>query len=77
MITRLFIMGGTIAQLLVGRRVSLPGQSDPAAALESGRPIGKAFEWRVCPHGGSSVEPTISEVEAAALSVSTTHGPRP
>ena len=76
MITRLFIMGGTNAQLLVGRPVSLPGHSDPAATLESARPIGKAFERRVCPHGGSSGEPTISEVEAAALSVSTTNVPR-
>jgi len=69
-------MGGTNAQLPVGRQVSLPGHSGPAATLESARPLGKTFEWRVCPHGGSPIEATISEVEAAALSATITNVPR-
>jgi hypothetical protein len=51
-IARLFVMGGTNAQLSVGK-VSLPGHFDLPVALVSSRPIGKRFECRVRLHDGS------------------------
>jgi SNF2 family DNA or RNA helicase len=60
-------MGGTIAQLPIGRQVSLPGHFDLPVTLESARPLGKGFECRVRLHDGTLDEAVISEQEAAAL----------
>jgi hypothetical protein len=60
-------MGGTIAQLPIGRQVFLPGHFDLPVTLESARPLGKGFECRVRLHDGTLDEAVISEQEAAAL----------
>jgi hypothetical protein len=60
-------MGGTTAQLPIGRQVSLPGHFDLPVTLESARPLGKGFECRVRLHDGTLDEAVISEQEAAAL----------
>ena len=60
-------MGGTNAQLPIGRQVSLPGHFDLPVALKSARPLGKRFECRVRPHDGSLDEAIISEEEALPL----------
>jgi hypothetical protein len=62
-IERLFVMGGTIAQLPIGRQVSLPGHFDLPVTLESARPLGKGFECRVRLHDGTLDEAVISEQE--------------
>ena len=60
-------MGGTNAQLPIGRLVSLPGHFDHPVTLESARPLGKGFECRVRLHDGTLDEAVISEQEATAL----------
>jgi putative DNA methylase len=60
-------MGGTIAQLPIGRQVSLPGHFDLPVTLESARPLGNGFECRVHLHDGTLDEAVISEQEAARL----------
>lgn len=65
-------MGGTNAQLPIGRQVSLPGHFDLPVTLESARPLGKGFECRVRLHDGTLDEAVISEQEAAALVGGTT-----
>jgi hypothetical protein len=64
-------MGGTKAQLPIGRQVSLPGHFDLPVTLESARPLGKGFECRVRLHDGTLDEAVISEQEAAVLAGST------
>ena len=54
-------MGGTIAQLPIGRQVSLPGHFDQPVTLESARPLGKGFECRVRLHDGTLDEAVITE----------------
>jgi hypothetical protein len=49
-------MDGTIAQLPIGRRVSLPGHFDLPVNLESVRPLGRGFECPVRLHGGTLEE---------------------
>ena len=60
-------MGGTNAQLPIGRQVSLPGHFDLPVTLESARPLGKGFECRVRRPDGTVQETTISTEEAASL----------
>ena len=60
-------MGGTNAQLPIGRQVSLPGHFNLPVTLESARPLGKGYECRVRLHDGSLDEAVITEQEAAAL----------
>lgn len=46
-IARLFIMGGTIAQLPIGQQVSLTGHFDSAVVLKAARPVAKSYECHV------------------------------
>jgi hypothetical protein len=66
-IARLFVMGGTNAQLPIGQQVSLPGHFDLPVTLESARPLGKGFECRVRLPDGTLDEAVINQEEAAAL----------
>jgi hypothetical protein len=45
-------MGDTIAQLPIGRQVSLPGHFHLPVTLEPARPLGRGFECRIRLHGG-------------------------
>jgi hypothetical protein len=58
-ITRLYVMGGTNAQLPIGGQVSLPGHFDLPVVLESACPVPQGFECRVRLPDGTLKETTI------------------
>ena len=61
-------MGGTIVQSAIVRQASLPGHFDLPVRLESVRPLGRGFGWRVRRHGGSREEALSSGQEAERVS---------
>ena len=66
-IARLFVMGGTNAQLLIGQQVSLPGHFALPVALEAAHPVPQGYECQVRLPDGTLKQITISLEEAAAL----------
>lgn len=60
-------MGGTNAQLPIGRQVSLPGHLDLPITLERARSLGKSFECRVRLPDATLDEAVMTQEEAAAV----------
>lgn len=70
-------MGGTKAQLPVGRQVALPGHCYLPSAPEFARRPGKAFDCGVRLHQGCLDETAISEQQAGPLAGTTINAPCP
>src|ERR1017187_128090 len=66
-IARLFVMGGTNAQLPIGQQVFLPGHFALPVALEAAHPVPQGYECQVRLSDGTLKQIPISPEEAAAL----------